>query len=92
MTDFIIRPARLPHLHPVRKTFIVFAHKMKRNLIDNDKYTLLYHATPEESAFRVVISGILRKVIKFVQLHPNRGSRASYSHSEWIFDNTLISF
>ncbi|QIU97183.1 hypothetical protein [Bacteroides faecium] len=31
---------------------------MKRNLIDNDKYTLLYHAASEEGelAFRVVAS------------------------------------
>ena len=65
---------------------------MKRNLIDNDKYTLLYHATPEEPAISVVISRIIRKVIKFVQLRPNRGSRASYSRNEWKFDNILISF
>lgn len=42
MTDFIIRPVRLPHLHPVRKTFIVFIDNKKKERWKSGRFPLSF--------------------------------------------------
>lgn len=42
MTDFIIRPVRLSHLYPVRKTFIVFIDNKKKERWKSGRFPLSF--------------------------------------------------